>query len=319
MTNARFIGIDIAKAKVDVAEAGMDRVTTYPNDVEGQRRVVAWIVDGGVVAETLVVIEATGGLERPLIEQLLLAGVQVAKVNPKRVRDYARAMGKLAKTDKIDALVIAAYGKAIEPTAHPIKDQQQQELSALISRRRALVDTVANEKKRRGTALARIRPSIDNHLAWLADAIDAIEAEIDQMTDDNTQWREKRRRLQTIPGVGKIVSAVMVSEMPELGQLNNKQAAALVGTAPFNKDSGNMRGRRVIYGGRATARSALYMAAVTATRWNPPIRDFYLRLIAKGKPFKVAITACMRKLIVYMNAMLRDQVDWQPPISADLP
>lgn len=313
MSEKRFVGIDVAKEKVDVAQTGSEQVKTYANNAEGQAEIVKWVKGLGEPEKTLVVVEATGGLERPLVEQLLLAKVQVARVNPKRVRDYAKAMGKLAKTDKIDAQVLASFAEMIKPTAYPVKDHLQQELSGLVNRRRTLVDTKADEKKRLATASQRIQPKIEKHIAWLEEEITAIEQEMDDLIAHNTTWQEKSRRLQTIPGVGKVVATVMLSEMPELGTLTNKQAAALAGLAPYNRDSGKMRGKRSIYGGRAIVRRVLYMAAVAAKRWNPPIKTFFTRLDKAGKKYKVAITACMRKLIVFMNAMLRDGVDWQPP------
>ena len=314
MNYTHFVGIDVAKTKIDVALSGDATLHTFENDGVGHRQLLTWLTTLQQGDQTVfVVVEATGGLEQPLVEALLLADITVAKVNPKRIRDFARAMGKLAKTDAIDAAIIASFAQKIRPEVGHHKTEAQMELTALVTRRRQVVAMLADEKRRLATVSSFTHHFVVQSIADLDASIAVIEAEIEALITAHTQWREQRRQLMTIPGVGPTTSAVILSELPELGTLDNKQIAALVGVAPFNRDSGQMRGRRTIYGGRATVRKALYMAANSARRWNPTIKRFYDRLIAAGKPFKVAMTACMRKLLIYMNAMRRDGVDWQPP------
>lgn len=309
-----FFGIDVAKAKFDIAQAGDAAVVTYENDAAGIAKAVGQISAKQTKdARVLVVVEATGGLEQSVIEGLLLADVSVAKVNPKRIRDYGRARGQLAKTDVLDAHLIADFAAVLQPEPRPHKDGEQLQLTALVTRRRQLVTMLADEKKRIYTVSTFTHASVARHISFLEEEIALVETEIEEMIAANTEWRQTKRRLMTIPGVGATTAAVMLSELPELGTVENKQVAALVGVAPFNRDSGQMRRRRSIYGGRASVRKALYMATLSAVRWNPVLKRFYERLINNGKRFKVAMTACMRKMLTYMNVMIRDGVDWQPP------
>lgn len=303
-----YIGIDIAKDKFDVAVNGDAKVQTFFNTESGRSE---FIVAFEPTESTLFVVEASGGFEQALITDLLLAQAAVAKVNPKRVRDFAKAIGQFAKTDAIDAQLIAKFAATLQPDVLPLKDVDQIHLSALLTRRRQLVGMLAAEKNRLTTIIKSMRPDLEDHIVWLEQRIKSKDEETDAFIDTNTDWKEKRKRLKTVPGVGPVTSLVLLAELPELGKLTAKQVASLAGLAPFNRDSGTLNGRRVIWGGRAAVRRALYMAAVSAIRCNAPIREFFHRLRNEyGKPFKLAITACMRKLLVFMNAMLRDQIDW---------
>lgn len=310
-TYTQFVGIDVAKKKVDVAQWGNKTVQTYTNDIKGRTKLLQWL-QGEVddAAQCLVVVEATGGLEQALISELLVANYAVAKINPKRARDFARALGQLAKTDTIDAQMLAHFAHMIQPEVHPLKDAQQIELSAYLTRRRQLIQMLVSEKNRLSSAVGVIRPRIEKHIKSLDEELLDVDKEINRFIDSNSDWKGNYQRLSQIPGVGPVTTTTLIADLPELGTLKSKQIAALVGLAPFNRDSGAMRGRRMIWGGRAAVRRALYMAAVSAMRWNPVIRTFYQRLRDAGKPFKVAITACMRKLLLIMNAMIRDKSDW---------
>lgn len=303
-----YIGIDIAKDKFDVAVYGNSKVYTFANTENGRRDFIERFNPN---ERTLLVVEASGGFEQALIADLLLVQAAVAKVNPKRVRDFAKAIGQLAKTDAIDARLIAQFAATLQPDVQPLKNADQLHLSALLTRRRQLVGMLAAEKNRLTTVVKSMRSDLEEHIAWLEQRIKSNDDETDTFIETNTDWKEKRRRLTTVPGVGPVTSLVLLAELPELGTLTPKQIASLAGLAPFNRDSGTLSGRRMIWGGRAAVRRALYMAAVSAIRCNAPIREFFQRLRNEyGKPFKLAITACMRKLLVFMNAMLRDQTDW---------
>ena len=305
----QYIGIDVAKDKFDVARYDSEQLQTLTNDEAGYMQFVSWV--NGLVGESLVVLEATGGFEQGIVSALLEAQVAVVKVNPKRVRDFARATGQLAKTDALDAHIIAAFAQAIRLEVTPLKDTAQRHLSALLTRRRQLVQMRTDEKLRLSAVSKKLRPHLDRHITWLSAEIAALEADIDQFIDKNPRWKAKRAKLTAIPGVGPATSLTLLAELPELGPLSPKQIASLVGVAPFNRDSGKFNGKRSIYGGRASVRRTLYMATVTAVRCNPLIRAFFQRLhLDNNKPFKVAITACMRKLIIIMNAIIRDDSDW---------
>jgi transposase len=259
----------------------------------------------------LIVVEASGGFEQALVGELAAASLPVVVVNPTRVRNFARAKGQLAKTDKIDAQVIADFAQSIRPEVRPLNPAQQQLIKALVTRRRQLIDMQTAEKNRRTSINPALLPRLDKHLEWLAAELQEIEVELNDWIDKNTHWRETRNRLESVPGVGGVTSFTLIAELPELGTLSRQKIAALVGLAPFNRDSGRTRGRRHIFGGRADVRSVLYMAALSGIRYNPVIQAFYNRLIAKGKLFKVAITACMRKLLTILNAIVRDGTYWK--------
>jgi len=308
-----YVGIDIAQATLDTAIHGEDMVRHTPYDAQHTATLVQWLED---LDPCLIVVEATGGLEAEIVTALGAANLPVVVVNPTRIRRFAQAIGKLAKTDKIDAHVIAHFAQAVQPPVRDLPDAVTLRLAALVQRRRQLLNNRVAEQNRRRTAHAEIQEDIDNHISWLTKAITALEQDIDALIQAHATWREQARLLQSVPGVGTVTAAVILAELPELGDVNRQQIAALAGLAPFNKDSGPRTGKRRIYGGRASVRSAMYMAALVAVRYNPVLKAFYQRLLDKGKEKKVALTACARKLLVILNAMLRDSQPWRPPAPA---
>jgi transposase len=304
-----FVGIDVAKDTLDVAVRPTAETWSIPNDEAGIAALVAQV---GALAPTLVVLEATGSFHGPLTAALAAAGFPVVVVNPRQVRAFAHATGVLAKTDRIDARVIAHFADAVRPTPRPLPDAATQELRAVLLRRRQLVEMLTAERIRLATAPRRIHQAIQQHLRWLERHLTALDAELTRLIQASPLWRAKDDLLRSIPGVGPVLAQTMLAQVPELGALGHKQIAALVGVAPFNRDSGTLRGRRMISGGRAEVRAVLYMGTLVATRHNPVIKAFYDRLCAAGKLKKVALTACMRKLLTIMNAMVRDLKPWQP-------
>ncbi len=305
---AIYVGIDVAKARVDVAVRPADDGWKVPNDDAGIRQLVSRLK---TFEPAMVVMEASGGLELPLVAALASEGLPVVIVNPRQVRDFARATGKLAKTDALDAAVLAHFGEAVRPAVRPLRDAETQALSSLAVRRHQLVTMLTSERNRLNTAIAiTVRSSIEAHIEWLQRELDDLDKDLRQTIRQSPVWREKDDLLRSVPGVGPQVSLTLLAHLPELGTLNRRQIAALVGVAPFNRDSGSLRGRRTVWGGRARVRAALYMGALVATRYNPVIGAFYHRLLAAGKPKKLALTACMRKLLVILNSMLRHRSAW---------
>ena len=310
MTDAQiYVGVDVAKDRLDVVFRPSGEYTRAANDGEGIRRVVGRLLEEGT---TLAVVEATGGLERPLAASLGVAGVPVAVVNPRQVRDFAKSVGRLAKTDRIDASVLARFAEAVRPEPRPLADERARELSALVGRRRQLLAMITAEGNRLARAPKALRRGLKAHLKWLRKEVERTEAELDRVVREDAVLKEKDELLRTVPGVGPTLSATLLAELPELEYLDRKRLAALVGVAPMNRDSGTLRGLRTVWGGRSSVRATLYMAALVATRYNPAIRAFYERLCAKGKPKKVALTACMRKLLTILGAVLRNRIPWQP-------
>lgn len=305
-----FVGVDVAKAWLDVGWLAGQSLR-----VDHTEEAIAGLVER-LQSErpTLVVMEATGGLETELASALMAVGVAVAVVNPRQVRDYAKATGRLAKTDRIDALVLAGFAAAIRPQVRELPDEDTRALGDLLSRRRQLVEMRVQEKLRLQLAAPVQRASLREHIDWLNASIKRLEIELTHALRTSPAWRDKDDLLEAIPGVGPVTRATMLGELPELGSLSRRQIAALVGVAPFNRDSGKRIGGRAIWGGRAQVRSVLYMAAVAAIRCNPVIKTFYKHLRAQGKPAKLAITACMRKLLVTMNAMLKNGSAWSPTL-----
>lgn len=305
-----FIGIDVGKTWLDVAMWGSEAIWRVTNAPEGIGRILALVQE---MDTQLIAVEATGGYEQPLVQAMLVAGMPVAVANPTRVRALAKATGKLAKTDKIDAGLIAEYAFKIQPATQALQEEQEIRLKALVTRREQLVEMRTAEQNRQGTAHASQKAAIGDHIEWLTTQIQALEAEMEELVINLPEWKAKVKRLDSIPGVALITALTVLAEMPELGQLSRQQIAALAGLAPFNRDSGQKRGKRRIFGGRKGIRRVLYMACLSAIRHNPVIRSMYERLTKQGKLFKVAITACMRKLLTIMNAMTRDQSDWRLP------
>lgn len=307
-----FVGIDVAKAQLDGFQLPTGCRWALPNTAAGIEELVQAL--SGQPVE-LIVLEATGGLELGLAAALAAAGLPVAVVNARQVRAYARAMGRLAKTDRLDAEVLAAFAQAVRPAVRPVKAEQAQALSALVSRRQQLLQMLVAEKARLSTAIPAVRGDLQAHIRWLEQRIRDTDGDLQRIVRESPLWRAKEDLLSGVPGVGRVTALTLMSDLPELGQLNRRQVAALVGVAPLNRDSGTMRGRRVTWGGRERVRGALYMAILSACRYNPVLRALYGRLIAAGKPKKVAMVACMRKLLTILNAMLRDNRPWQPNVS----
>jgi transposase len=304
-----FVGVDVSKAELDICVRPSGTNWTVPNDAKGHTQLVRRL---SRIVPTLIVLEATGGLERKVAYALAEAELPVFVANPKRTRDFARAIGLLAKTDNLDAQALAHFADAVRPELRDLPDQETQDLSALLTRRRQLINTLTAERNRLHSAPFCIEASIKEHITWLQEAIDALEADIDALIQANAQWRAQVKQLAAVKGVGQITAFTLTADLPELGQLNRKQIAALVGVAPLNNDSGSRRGKRRVWGGRAAVRTALYMAALSAARFNPVIKSFYERLLNAGKPKKVALTACTRKLLTILNAMVKNGTDWDP-------
>jgi len=305
-----YVGVDVGKTWLDVALWGSEAVWRVSNDDEGVAKIMARVA---AMEPQLIAVEATGGYEQLLVQSMLLNSLPVAVVNPTRVRALSKATGKLAKTDVIDARLIAEYAFKVQPEALAPKEAHEIRLNALVTRREQLVEMRTAEQNRLGTAQNSMQADIRQHIEWLSVRIEELEAQIKELVDSLPEWREQAQRLDSIPGVGMITAVTVLAEMPELGQLDRQKIAALAGLAPFNRDSGQLRGKRRIFGGRKGIRRVLYMACLSATKCNPVIRPLYLRLLKKGKVFKVAITACMRKMLTIMNAMIRDGVNWRQP------
>ena len=308
----KVIGIDVGKEKLDVAITTEKEVRVWSNDEAGRAELVEWVVAQEV---SLVVVEASGGYEAAGVSELVERGQEVALVNPTRVRAFARAEGILAKTDKIDARVIARFGATMKPKVRARREKGQVQLNEQVTRRRQLVLILTAEKNRLHTASAAMQAHITSHITWLQAEIEALEQQISQAIKANPAWAETAQRIESVPGIGFVTAATLVADLPELGRLNRQKIAALVGVAPFNHDSGKHRGKRRIFGGRTSVRSVLFMATLSATRHNPVIKAFYQRLLDKGKLKKVALTACMRKLLVIINTMVKFGQDWNPSIS----
>lgn len=308
-TQPCFIGIDVSKNTLDFHARPSEEVLHLANDTDGIAALVTRVLE---LAPTLVVLEATGGLEHPLAAALATAHVSVAVVNPRQVRDFAKATGKLAKTDAIDAAVLAHFAEAIRPQARPLPDAQTQELAELLGRRRQLLGMRTAESNRLGTVTAgRVRRSIEAHLSWLAEQLAGLDKDLSDAIQGSPVWRVNDDLLRSIPGVGRVVSRALMAELPELGTLSREEIAALAGLAPMNRDSGKWSGKRAVCGGRSHVRGALYMAALSAKRWNPARREFAARLKEKGKAAKVILVAVARKLLVIANAILRSQQPWE--------
>ena len=302
------VGVDVSKVILDVAASNSNETRQFENSHKGISGAARYI---GGLKPARIILEATGKYEIALAAELQSKRLPVIIINPRQVRDFARATGVLAKTDSIDARILALFGSRIKPEIRLLPDRKAREMSSLLARRRQLIEMLTAENNRLLQAGDSIRPSIDIHIKWLEEAISAINGDLDREIRNSPSWFEKDNLLKTVPGVGKVVSTTLLIELPELGQLNRRQIAALVGIAPLNRDSGTLRGRRTVWGGRAKLRSVLYMAALVGVRRNPVIATFYERLVKAGKAKKVALVACMRKLLTILNAMLRSKTMWQ--------
>ena len=302
-----FIGIDVSKARLDVAVRPSGESESVSNDEDGIKALVKRL---GEIQPALIVLEATGGVERLVARALSSAELPVVVVNPCQVRDFAKATGQLAKTDSIDAGVLARFGEAVRPALRPFPDEVTLELRALIARRRQITEMIVAERNRLSGASKSVRKRIDAHIRWLEAELARADKDLDQSIRQSPIWRENEDLLRSVPSIGPVVSRTLLAELPELGRLNRKQIAALVGIAPLNRDSGTLRGRRAIWGGRASVRAALYMAALVASRRNAAIRAFYKRLRHAGKAPKVALVACMRKLLTILNSMIKHKTRW---------
>ena len=310
MEHSCFVGIDVSKDQLDVHIHPTDVALRVPHDDAG---FVILIDRLRAVAPTVVVLEATGGYEVTVAATLAHAALPVAVVNPRQIRDFARATGQLAKTDRLDARVIALFAAAVRPAARPVPDAQAQALGELIARRRQLVDMLGAEQNRRRLLRdRRLQHHLQAHIAWLEEALRRLDHDLTILIRSTPMWRETDDLLRSVPGIGPVTACTLIADLPELGRLDRRRIAALVGLAPFARDSGTFRGRRMISGGRAPVRRVLYMATLTAIKHNPAIRVFYLRLVAAGRPGKLALTAAMRKLLTVLNAMLRDRRPWHP-------
>ena len=303
-----YVGIDVSKARLDVAMVPSGESFSVSNDDDGIDQLVTALES---LQPALVLLEATGGLERRALARLVTRGLPAMAVNPRNVRDFGRSLGKLAKTDRLDAVILARFAQAVRPEWRAMTDDHTQQLQAHLTRRRQLVEMVTAEKNRLlSTEHPDVRRQIKTHVAWLEKQLNINEYDLDQAVKETPAWREKADLLKSVPGVGRVTATTFLALLPELGALSRRQIAALVGVAPFNRDSGTLRGRRTVWGGRATVRASLYMAALVGARFNPTLKAMYGRLIAAGKPKKVALVACMRKLLTILNAIIRDRRAW---------
>lgn len=307
MSGTCFVGMDISQDTVDVA-VRPGTAFQIANTEQGLAEAVQRLQ---TLKPTLIVLEATGGLEVPLAGALAAVGLPVVVINPRQVRDFARATGQLAKTDRLDAQILARFAEAIRPPIRPVPDEQTQALAALVARRRQLIEMLTAEKNRLRLTARPLQQRVQAHIAWLEKELDRITTDLTTTMRESPVWREKEEILRSVPGVGPVLTTTLCANLPELGMLTRKEVAALAGVAPFPRDSGTFKGRRAIWGGRAHVRAALYMAALVATRKNPVIRTFYQRLCQAGKAKKLALTACMRKLLTILNAMVKRATPWR--------
>lgn len=312
-----FVGIDVSKERLDIGAGANGESWAVENNSSGLSRLTDRLSE---LKPTLIVLESSGGFEALALAELYAAGFQVARVNPGRVREFAKSIGQLAKTDRLDAHLLARFAEAVHPEPSVLPGTEEQRLAALVNRRRQLLEMQVAEQNRLSTAPKQVRELIREHLEWLKAAIRKLDQELDDFIQGSPLWKEKGDLLRSVPGVGNVTAFTLLAELPELGSLDRKQIAALVGVAPLNHDSGRHSGKRHIHGGRSAVRNILYMATLSATRFNPVIRSFYQRLLKAGKLKKVALVACMRKLLVILNAILRSRSPWRllPALSQTL-
>jgi transposase len=306
-----YVGIDVSKGRLDVAIGEQGLFWNVANDEKGIAQLVERMKE---VHPELIVLESTGGLELRVMAELYACKIPVALVNPGRVREFARSIGLLAKTDKLDARLLARFAEAVRPQVTHLPDEQEQHLIALVTRRRQLIEMLVAEQNRLNTVRLSMRENLEEHITWLRQALKDLDQEIQEFIQQSPVWKDKQDLLQSVPGVGPVTACTLLAELPELGSLDRKRIAALVGVAPFNDDSGHRRGKRRVKGGRSSVRNVLYMAALSASKFNPILNHFYQSMIKRGKEKKVALIACMRKLLTFLNAILRDQKQWNPSL-----
>lgn len=306
-TSEVFVGIDVSQASLDVGVLPSEQFWTAANDEAGWRDLVERL---RALSPTLIVLEATGGFEASVAAMLAAAGLPVVVMNPRLVRNFAKATGKLAKTDRLDARMLALFAQVMRPPVRPLKDEQSREWEALFNRRRQLVDMLTMEKNRLTLATPKVARDIKAHITWLVQRLKDVDGELKTLIERSPVWREKDELLQSVRGVGRVMSITLLAQLPELGTINRRQISAWVGTAPMNHDSGKFKGERHVWGGRANVRAVLYMATLAAIRCNPAIKAFHQRLRDAGKKPKVAIVACMRKLLTILNALLKNKTPW---------
>ena len=308
MEQQQWVGIDVCQKYLDVYIRPSAKLFQVTNDEFGITELVKTLRE---IKPELIVLEATGGMELSAAIELTQAELAVAIINPRQARDFAKATGQLAKTDAIDARILAHFADAIRPQVRAIKDESSQQLQDLVQRRRQISDMITAEKNRLRGKSNVVQSDIKEHIEWLEEKLKEIELQIKNAIASDENWKQKKKLLTSVPGVGEVVATTLISSLPELGKLSHKSISYLVGLAPLNRDSGKSRGKRRIWGGRANVRCVLYMAALVAVRFNPVIKNFYQRLLDKGKPKKVALTACMHKLLILLNAMVRNGQAWQ--------
>lgn len=307
-TTPVWVGIDVAKGQLDVALGAEGETTSLSNDEAGIEALLTTLRDRTC---ELVVLEATGGYEVPVVSALAAAGIPVVVANPRQVRNFARATGQLAKTDRLDARLLALFAERVRPEVRPIPDNAARLLDALLTRRRQITGMIVAERNRQGFAPAPLKKRIENHIRWLQRELDGVDAELGKAIQASPVWRTKEALYRGVPGIGPVISRTLIADLPELGELSHREIASLVGLAPLARDSGTMKGKRMVFGGRASVRAALYMAAVVGVKHNPLIRTYYLRLRERGKPPKLALTACAHKLLTRLNAMARSGEPWR--------
>jgi transposase len=313
MASQVFVGIDVAKAQLDIALRPTGKRWAVTNEDTGIAALVAQLL---AVQPTLIVLEATGGYQRAVVAALAAAGLPLAVVNPRQARDFAKATGQLAKTDALDARALAHVAEAVRPMPRPLPDAQADELRALLARRRQLIAMRTAEQNRLGNASHRLQADIEAHVTWLNERLAALDDSLDTTLRASPVWREHEELLRSVPGIGPVCTRTLLLDLPELGTLSRQRIAALVGVAPFNRDSGTLRGSRTVWGGRAHVRATLYMSTLVAVRYHPVLKVFYERLRVAGKAAKVALTACMRKLLTILNAMVKHHTAWHPQVGA---
>jgi transposase len=302
-----YVGIDVSQERLDIATTIQDKIWSVRYDDDGLKKVRTHLRR---LQPERIILEATGKLERSLVAALAADGLPVVVVNPRQVRDFARAMGILAKNDRLDARVLARFGQSTKPELRPLADDARQALAETVTRRRQLVEMIGMERHRTARTTPEVRRQIERHIRWLEEQLEKVDDDLQQRLQQSPHWQESNDLLQSVPGIGPTTAAVLIAQLPELGTLTHKQIAALVGVAPFCRDSGTFHGRRTVWGGRAFVRTALYMATLVAVRHNATLRAFYQRLVVAGKAKKLALVAAMRKLLVMLNAMLRDHTPW---------